>query len=200
VHIADLDFFPFKRLPDQGELVAFEDDCDAPLAIVRYSYQYSQGERSHLCGYVCFESKAIPSSWVNDYNADALQYLMIHGGLTYARGHKRNRYAVFGFDCAHAGDDANEKLRDPVHVLELAKQMRALMRQYASVIDVWRSASRMAQADMIDAINKNAKIHCEVGFGALIDLMFGGARTFHGPQTQDEPPKNPAKTDLRRRS
>jgi hypothetical protein len=39
---------------------------------------------SHFCGYVAFPFAQIPKKWWGNYNADALQYLSIHGGLTYA--------------------------------------------------------------------------------------------------------------------
>lgn len=37
----------------------------------------------HLCGYVAFPVDRIPKEWYGDYNADALQYLSVHGGLTF---------------------------------------------------------------------------------------------------------------------
>lgn len=35
------------------------------------------------CGYVALRTKDIPRSWHGDFNADGLQYLSIHGGITF---------------------------------------------------------------------------------------------------------------------
>ena len=44
-------------------------------------------ETGHLCGYVAIPSDQAPDSWHGNYGADALQYLSIHGGLTYCEVH-----------------------------------------------------------------------------------------------------------------
>lgn len=36
-----------------------------------------------LCGYCSFEADSLPREWHGNYHADALQYLAIHGGITY---------------------------------------------------------------------------------------------------------------------
>jgi hypothetical protein len=38
---------------------------------------------SHLCGYVALPVDQVPVEWYGEYNADALQYLNIHGGITF---------------------------------------------------------------------------------------------------------------------
>lgn len=43
------------------------------------SYSYL----GHYCGYCSFAKDEIPVEWHGDYNADALGYLAIHGGITY---------------------------------------------------------------------------------------------------------------------
>jgi hypothetical protein len=37
----------------------------------------------NLCGYCAFEADKIPQEWHGAYDVDALQYLAIHGGITY---------------------------------------------------------------------------------------------------------------------
>lgn len=43
-------------------------------------YGFSAG---HLCGYAAFPADQIPKEWHGNYHADGLQYLAIHGGITY---------------------------------------------------------------------------------------------------------------------
>jgi len=52
---------------------------------------------SWLCGYIAVPAELVPESWHGNYDADALQYLNIHGGITY---------------CEVAGGLANDALRD----------------------------------------------------------------------------------------
>jgi hypothetical protein len=50
-----------------------------------------------LCGYCAFAPDEVPKEWHANYDADALQYLAIHGGLTYGEVHGNNdeeRYAA----------------------------------------------------------------------------------------------------------
>lgn len=183
-----------------------------------------------LCGYCSFLADEIPKEWHGNYNADALQYLAIHGGITYCSVHGDNdeeRYAaakaarsaipdpdellslddrmavynarhkagedalltvpythvVFGFDCAHYRDDEDYRLRDPQHVLDLARQMRAQLVAYARVLPEWRAANRDVRIEMVGAICKTAETRTEVGFGALIGML-GGAAAFGEQQTE----------------
>jgi hypothetical protein len=125
----------------------------------------------HLCGYVTMKKEDVAKEWWGNYDADGLQYLAVHGGLTYASEH--DDAVVFGFDCAHAGDERRPELRDPQHVLALAKQMGDQLRRYAAVITEWRQATPTRRAEMLDAIRATAGITEELGFMALIDMLAG---------------------------
>lgn len=51
----------------------------------------------HLCGYVAIPADQVPAHWHGNYYADALQYLSVHGGLTYCQvggGDDDARYAA----------------------------------------------------------------------------------------------------------
>ena len=41
-------------------------------------------DMGHLCGYVAFKPKDVPEEWHGQSDASGLQYLKIHGGITYA--------------------------------------------------------------------------------------------------------------------
>jgi hypothetical protein len=133
----------------------------------------------HLCGYTAFEKTQIPAAWLGNEGADALQYLDVHGGITYADAD--DDYAIFGFDCAHAGDADRVEFSDHVFVLTLAKRMRQQMEEYAKRIEEWRSADRAGRIRIIEEIRGNSSEG--LGFGALIDAI-GGGRIFG-----DEPEK-----------
>ena len=62
-----IDFYPFNY-------DGFK-DIRGNKVVVRHDF-------GHYCGYVALEESKIPKKWHGNYNADALQYLNIHGGIT----------------------------------------------------------------------------------------------------------------------
>lgn len=129
------------------------------------------GYTNHLCGYVDLPKSVAPKEWHGNYNSDALQYLAIHGGLTYAETHKDR--AIFGFDCAHSGDDERPELSDAQFVMRLTVQAKQQLLDYAAVIDEWRAAPREKRAEMMQAIVDRADEHGQPGFGAMIGFLSG---------------------------
>lgn len=61
-----------------------------------------------LNGYVAIKKESLPK------NFDAESKIEVHGGITFQQ--KFGKFMVFGFDCAHAGDEDNKKLKDPRNV------------------------------------------------------------------------------------
>ena len=57
------------------------------------------------CGYVRFTKKPVKE---DSYNG-ILTYVPVHGGITYA--HWSDYGMVYGFDCAHSGDENNPDVR-----------------------------------------------------------------------------------------
>lgn len=127
----------------------------------------------HFCGYVAIPANAIPKQWQGDYNADGLQFLAIHGGITYAAVSSDGDWAVFGFDCAHAGDESNASLRDPEFVMALTRQMEDQIHAYAAVIQEWRAAPRERKIEILQSVIDKADNKVELGFGAMIEMMAG---------------------------
>jgi hypothetical protein len=123
----------------------------------------------HLCGYCAIPQIMIPKEWHGNFNADALQYLKIHGGITWCHTHRG--YVIFGFDCSHAYDDERLELKDPQYVLNLARDMRKMIIDYASKIDEWRNSDEKKRCEILDEINQISNE--EVGFGALIGILCG---------------------------
>jgi len=138
---------------------------------------------SHLCGYVALPNDSIPKEWRGNYAADALQYLNIHGGITYCDAHEED--TVFGFDCAHSGDDENPLLKDPEHVKQLVLQMKAQLLAYAAVIDEWRAADRETRIKMVDEIAHSGSYEGAPGMGFMLGLLSGRPEFGEGA-TQEE--------------
>jgi hypothetical protein len=130
---------------------------------------------SHLCGYTRIPREKTPDSWRGNYDADALQFLSVHGGLTYAEDD--GDYCIFGFDCAHAGDENRPELKDAVHVLSLAKSMRQQLDLFAAKRDEWLLADRDLRVRIIEEIRAADTQKHELGLGAMISA-WGGAKEF----------------------
>lgn len=161
------DYYPFNH----EDLIAVNEN----KAILQVNYVSTEG---HLCGYVELNKLEIPKKWHGNYNADGLQYLNIHGGITLCETVPANRFhkgkVIFGFDCGHAGDRDRAELYDPEYVSKLVDQMENQIKRYAKIIDKWRKAGPKKRCNMMDKIRDESKIKEEIGFGGLIDLLGGG--------------------------
>lgn len=135
--------------------------------VVRYVMRF----RSYLCGYVEFPKSHIPELWWDDCSAEGLKYLRIHGGITHVATDETT--VVFGFDCAHAGDDDRPDLQNIDHVYHLVEDMETLISVYAGRIQAWRAASPHDRMTIIDEINALAQFREDLGTIALLDMMQG---------------------------
>ncbi len=137
----------------------------------------NQHSFGHFCGYVALKKSKLPRNWHNgDYDTDALQYLQIHGGITFCETTKN--YVIYGFDCAHAGDEKNIKLKDINYVFKLVSQMEQQILEYAKRHEAWRKAKREKKIKIMQEIIDTASVKTELGFGAMIGLL-GGASEFN---------------------
>jgi hypothetical protein len=123
----------------------------------------------NLCGYCALPKTSVPCEWWGNYNADGLQFLKIHGRITYCQ--VEGDYVVFGFDCGHAGDDHNPNLQSTEYVMGLARTMEHLIIAYITRIKEWRAADTKTRCAIIDQINED--ISEEYGFGAILNLLGG---------------------------
>jgi len=207
-------FYPFCKGKDY-ELVLINGN----KAVIKMNTGYM---RAPYNGYVVFPAKDIPEDWHGNYNAGALQYLDIHGGITFCECYindkqknlkyikktkkklekikekdfgikfrkqrkirlkanreiakSENSYVVFGFDCAHSGDDRNLMLRHSKHIMLLTEKMEQQLIDYAKIYKDWKKMSRKEQIKAIELITGKMNIN-EIGFGAMIDML-GGATSF----------------------
>jgi len=84
-----------------------------------------------------------------------------------------NSYVVFGFDCAHLGDDTNSSLRDPKYIMLLTEKMERQLIDYAKIYEKWKKMDRKQQIKAIEYITGERSMK-ELGFGAMIDMLAGG--------------------------
>ena len=125
----------------------------------------------HLCGYVALADDAIPEEWRGNYDAPGLQFLAVHGGLTYAES--EGGWSVFGFACGHAGDSGRPKLSDPDHVLGLARQMRDQLLTFAPRWAEFQKADRAGKAAILDEIRGRHTLPVQPGLGEMIEVLCG---------------------------
>lgn len=87
-------------------------------------------------------------------------------------------YVVFGFDCGHYRDDQNENLKDPNHVMMLVEQMESQLIKFAEVYDQYKNANDaikdVVRKSIMANIHREADIQCEMGFGALLEILKNG--------------------------
>ena len=207
-------FYPFNEKGKDYELVLVKEN----KAVIEMKTTYSRTPHN---GYVAFSTKDIPQDWWGNYHAGALQYLDIHGGITFcevynnekqgeeyrkkiykqiekvravkgidwslkwketrklelkankAIGKLDNSFIVFGFDCAHAGDDDDLELRNPEYVMNLTERMEQQLIAYSKIYEEWKKMDRKEQIKAIEKITGEIKIN-ELGFGAMIDILAGG--------------------------
>lgn len=126
----------------------------------------------HLCAYTKFRSAWLPREWRGNYNADGLQYLAIHGGITYAS--ESDGWCVFGLDCGHGGDEEHPELRDSQYVLGLAKSMRQQISLYRRRLGEWREGSRKKRGELMDEISGTVQVKpLSPSLGAMIGVLCG---------------------------
>lgn len=70
-----MNFYPYNH----KNVVA----TDGDLCVLR-------NDMGRFCGYCSFDPSEVPVEWHGNYNADALQYLAVHGGITYGEVHGDN--------------------------------------------------------------------------------------------------------------
>ena len=119
----------------------------------------------HLCGYVAIENYKLPTAWIGDYTPDNLELLNVHGGLTYGRD--QGDCTVFGFDCAHYADEGNPDLRDPAHVLNLARQMEQQIMEYARRYPELADADEERRLEILDEVRATGETYNEPSTIAL---------------------------------
>lgn len=90
-------------------------------------------------------------------------------------------HVVFGFDCAHADDDANDSLRDFDYVMKLAEQMRDQLLLLRDRVPEYRAASPEHQVEIMDEIRAQATMPSGFGLGIFLEAMRCAAKVREVP-------------------
>lgn len=151
----------------KADVVWSEDD-------IQYSVM-KHPSMNHYCGYCRFEERPT----IEQEYSGILNYVPVHGGLTYAR-QEEDGTMVYGFDCAHAGDELKPELMDISWLKEECRRM-ALGIQIATKYEekYLTSKSDEGKAETLDAYHNELETHgiqfvLQDNFGAMIHVMFGG--------------------------
>lgn len=130
---------------------------------------------SYYCGYCIFPKRFL----VERGYGGIVIYVPVHGGITYAK-EREDGSMVYGFDCAHVGDEDKPELKD-INWLKkeceaMAKALR-IAKKYEK--DYLLAPNNEKRAEVIDKFlreveEKTGKVLIiEENFGVMINLLFG---------------------------
>lgn len=124
----------------------------------------------HYCGYVRFPKRFMRETGYNGI----LTYVPVHGGLTYAKEDKEGSI-VYGFDCAHAGDETNPAVKDMNWLIEQCKLMARAIKIAKKYEDRYLKAlTNKGKARILDTMIE--EIGIPIGnnnFGVNLNLLSG---------------------------
>ena len=127
-------------------------------------------ELGHYCGYARFPKRPLREQ---GYSGIAT-YVPVHGGITYALTEDHGSF-IYGFDCAHAGDEGNPKLKSVPWLKSECERMALNIKASAKYERRYlRAISEKGKAKILQ------EFHDEVGgfdlkdnFGAMINTISG---------------------------
>ena len=164
-------FYPFLPV-GRSQVINIQDDC---VVVKCDGYVSSIPNLPDIpdwfCGYCAIKKDKLPNAWWGDYEADGIEFLNVHGGITYAK--LEGDWAVFGFDCSHHNDANNPNCQDPNWVMAQAKQLETLLLAYAERIVEWRQANRERRIEILEEVNSLGEVSNDLGFGAMLSALFG---------------------------
>ena len=127
----------------------------------------------HYCGYVRFSKCPMENTGYDRI----LTYVPVHGGITYAESDEYGY--VYGFDCAHLGDEGRPELWDEDFLRQecwrLAKAIQIAAKYECSYELRTDQQVRAGILDDFTAEMKRAGINVDysVNFGFMLKVLFG---------------------------
>ena len=155
---------PYGYFTDKGRF-------ETILSLVRVD---NGASGSHICGYARFKSRPV----IEQGYGGILTYAVVHGGITYS-AEDEGGTVVYGFDCAHAGDDRDPNCISPTWLLDQCKSMVrsiALASLYEEAFLLARSDQQ--KATVIDSYHdalaeRGIEFDLRDNFGAMINVAIG---------------------------
>ncbi|HMN10984.1 MAG TPA: hypothetical protein PKD55_01515 [Bellilinea sp.] len=140
---------------------------------VLYLVQTGMG---HWCGYVRFETRPVAETGYGGF----MTYVPVHGGITYA-GQGEDGTMVYGFDCAHAGDEEDPKTWDMNWLRAETERMAIAIEAavpFSKEYDAIQEGDNEARAEVIDRYHRelqdiDIRFDLQNNFGAMIRFLFG---------------------------
>jgi hypothetical protein len=138
-----------------------------------FTYAGLLGDPDALNGYVAFPKRRAPRIPRNDVG-NLVQYIPVHGGVTYAR--KDAYAAVWGFDTCHY-----DSHRQPITDRDWIRNECLILLMGLQIADkMWPEFRRASQtrraglAQMLIDIVPGGDLRDKLGFTALVNTIFGG--------------------------
>jgi len=126
----------------------------------------------YYCGYVRFPTRPVQEE---DYEG-ILTYVPVHGGITYA-SNQAEEGMVYGFDCAHSGDEYNTTMLDTEWLTAECEAMARAIKVAAVYEQEYLNAKgdNKRCAEILDSYQETLGRDLDVSdnFGAMINLMTG---------------------------
>ena len=126
----------------------------------------------HCCGYARFKARPTKTTGYDGI----LTYVPVHGGITYS-GERKDGSMVYGFDCAHAGDESNPRLHEKDWLIPECERMAKGILAAAKVEDEYLLAEgdNEKRAEIIQKYHDDLGVEFNVkdNFGAMINLLCG---------------------------
>jgi len=136
------------------------------------TYSIVSHKFGHYCGYARFSKRPTKTDGYNGI----LTYVPVHGGITYARSGEGGSM-VYGFDCNHAGDEGNPRLKSMDWICSECERMARAILATVSIEDEYLLAEgdNEKRADIIQKYHDDLGIRFDVknNFGAMINLISG---------------------------
>lgn len=128
----------------------------------------------HWCGYCIFPKRPLIEE---GYNGIAT-YVPVHGGITLAEEEKDGQM-IYGFDCAHAGDEDNPQLQDMAWLQAECQRMAVGIMTAAGVEEDYLLARTDEEKTVVISRYHAAmealgiEFNLSDNFGAMIHALFG---------------------------
>jgi len=130
----------------------------------------------YYCGYCIFPKRFLREKGYRGI----VTYVPVHGGITYAE-EREDGSMVYGFDCAHAGDEDKPELKN----IEWLKKECEIMAKALKIARKYEKDYLLAMNDEEKAkvINKflaevkektGRELDVRDNFGVMLNLIFGG--------------------------
>lgn len=129
----------------------------------------------HWCGYVIWPRRPL----IEQGHRGIARYVPVHGGITYA-GEREDGCFVYGFDCAHSGDEGRPETRDVDWLRDECRWLAASLRiaRWYEPFYLLAPGNRL-KALVLDLYHRHVrkvtgKSFCLTdNFGAMLAVLFG---------------------------